>query len=112
MSKYKFSEIRGREVPEDCNKFLREFAMKIKCGPMLFRVDEIEKRRLFGTLVVMDSSGFVVAECGFREGVCPSANLEVPDTGTALSAPYSVRFRMSVRNPNVTMDKTDKGAQK
>jgi len=112
MSKHKFSEIRGHEVPSDCNKFLHDFALKIQCGPMQYRIDEIERRRLFGTLVVMDSTRFVVAECGFREGVCPSANLEIPEAGTALLAPYSVRFRMSVRNPNVTMDKTEKGAQK
>lgn len=110
MRKYKYSEIRGKEVPADCNDFLKAFALKIKCGGMTYRIEEIEKRRLFGTLSVMDSTGFVVAECGFRDGLCPMAMLEVPEAGTALSAPYSVRFRMSVKNDKLFMDKIEKVA--
>jgi hypothetical protein len=109
MSKYRFSEIRGKDVPSDCNKFLHDFAMKIKSGPMQYRIDEIERRHLFGTLTVMDATGFIVAECGFRDGVCPMAMLEIPDANT-LSAPYTVRFRMSVKNSNVTMDKPERTA--
>jgi hypothetical protein len=72
------------------------------------RIEAIERGRLFGTLVVLDASGFTVAECHFREGVCPNAMLE-REAGVPIVGPFRVRFRENKRNKNVVMDRPEKG---
>lgn len=108
MRKYKFSNIRNKDIPEDCNKFLKDFAGKIASADMIARIIEIEKKHLFGTLCVIDATGFLVAECGFRDGVCPMAMLEMPNPGTPIKGPFTVRFRMSQKNMMIFMDKPEK----
>ena len=104
-SSYRFSEIRKGEIPDDANGFIKRFAEKLNCKAMLDRIAAIEGRRLFGTLSTIDSTGFVVAECSFREGVCPTAMLET-EWGVAIKGPFTVRFRESVKNKKIFMDKT------
>jgi hypothetical protein len=104
---YKFSEIRKGAIPTDANDFIKRFAARLGCTAMGDRIVDIESAHLFGTLSVLDNTGFIVAECSFRDGVCPTAMLE-RESGVPLVGPFRVRFRESKRNKNVIMDKETK----
>jgi hypothetical protein len=99
--KYNFHDYKvdpQKVLPSDINDIIRSAVSPLECNELTALIDTIQKKRLFGSVFVLDDRGIQISKIDFQSGVCKKYDIAMNPENPVIRKPIHALFLRSERN--------------